>query len=267
MLHLVVLEQSLRSIQCLTATSVHYYLLQKPLQAYEFATMAINKAQNLYHTHAFQDDSPRLELWNRIYRVALLIEGELVVPLNLANSNSWNDEDSIPLPVATDVWSCDTVIASPQPDTPATTDSQPDKVMTYLLAEIAMRRMLNRNTTSISSSMDGTVEYAPVIARELEAQLEQWFSVLPDSLRFPRTFGSTISSHMSPQATFLCTQWWACMVSISWPSIKKALELPYVSDTLLQECKIYFHSYEQFIKSATASLHSCPPNRWTLYAR
>lgn len=265
MIHLVVLEHSLRSIQCLAATSIHYCLLLKPIQAHDLAVIAIKKLQDLHLSGGFHDDQSKFEHWIRVYRAILLVEGELAIPLRLSDLNTWDHEEEIPLPTGTDLWSFNKPI--PYPGTPEVMNStQPDRLVTYLLAEVAMRRMLQRNTTSISYSIDGTIEYAPVVARELEAQLEQWYSFLPESLRFPRDF-EDIPDLASPQTVFLCTQYWACMVSISWPSIVKVIQSQSLSQAIVNECRNYFHSFWQFIKSATAALKTCLPNKWTIYAR
>ena len=267
MMYLVVLEQSLRSVQCLAATSIHYCLLLKPIQAHDLAVMAIKKLQDLHLSGAFQDDQSNFEHWICVYRAVLLVEGELAIPLRLSDTNAWQHEEEISLPTGTDIWSFENNKTTPYPGTPGFMSStQSERLVTYLLAEVAMRRMLQRNTTSVSCSVHGTVEYAPVIARELEAQLEQWYSFLPESLRFSRD-SEDIQSLASPQTIFLCTQYWACMVSISWPSIVKVMESQVLSQSTMNECSSYFHSFGKFIKCATAALNICLPNKWTIYAR
>lgn len=267
MMHLVVLEQSLQSVQCLAASSIHYCLLLKPIQAHDLAVMAIKKLQDIYLSDAMLGDHPNLEHWIRVYRAVLLVEGELAIPLRLSDTNARQHEEEIPLPTGTDIWSFENNKTMTRPAAPGDMSSaQSDRLVTYLLAEVSMRRMLQRNTTSVSCSIDGTVEYAPVIARELEAQMDQWYSFLPESLHFSRYF-EDIENQASPQTVFLCTQYWACMVSISWPSIVKVMESRRLSQSTTNECNNYFHSFGQFIKFATAALNTCLPNKWTLYAR
>ena len=295
MLHVVVLEQSLRSVQCLVAASIHFYLLLKPLQAHDLVLLAIKKAQNLYMSGAFQDDHAAFEHWIRVYRIALLIEGELVVPLQLADSNAWETEDEISLPTGTSIWSFEanhsilppagTAVGSPPhtngtsasiTSSPAVTPAaeteppaqsiRPDEAITYLLAEIAMRRMLRRNTTAITISADGIAEYAPLVAKELETQLEQWCSVLPGPLRFARDF-EPLPPETPLQTPFLRTQYWACMVSFYWPAVVQVMELQRLVGVSVDGCRSYFHSYREFTKSAAEALKTCLPNKWTIYAR
>ncbi|OAQ60245.1 C6 transcription factor [Pochonia chlamydosporia 170] len=267
MLHLVILEQTMRSVQCLVAASIHYYLLLKPIQAHDLAMLAIKKAQNLHMSGALQHDLVHQEHWIRVYRIALLIEGELVIPLQLADSNAWDTEEEIPLPTGTDIWSYENDAALLPADSPGTTASvQSDDVITYLLAEIAMRRMLRRNTTAISISTDGSAEYAPLIAKELESQLEQWFSFLPEPLRFSREFDDKHHDH-SLQTPFLRTQYWACMVSFYWPAVVQVMEAKQLTETTANGCRLYFKSFREFVRSAVRALGYCLPNKWTIYAR
>ncbi|ETN44597.1 uncharacterized protein HMPREF1541_10267 [Cyphellophora europaea CBS 101466] len=266
MMHLIVLEQSLRSLQCLAAASIHYYLLLKPLQAHDLAVLAIKKAQDLYFTGAFKNDRRNLEHLVRVYRSVLLIEGELVVPLKLAESNASEYEEDIPLPSGIDIWSFEIEPATPDMSSTGSIGSPPsDQLATYLLAQIAMRRMLRRNTTAITLSARGTFEYAPMIARELEEQVHHWYSLLPESFRFLPT-SNPPDEERSPQTTFLCTQYWAYLVSIAWSSVVKIIDSQDMAVELQDQCRAYFQYYHEFIKSATSALTTCLPNKWTLYA-
>ncbi|KAK2616267.1 hypothetical protein QQS21_000902 [Conoideocrella luteorostrata] len=266
MLHLVVLEQTIRSVQCLVAASIHYYLLLKPIQAHDLILLAIKKAQNLHISGALEHDHVRLEHWIRVYRIALLIEAELVIPLQLADSNAWETEEDIALPTGTDIWSYENDASFLPADSPGTTKSvQSDDVITYLLAEIAMRRMLRRNTTAISLGADGSAEFAPLVAKELESQLEQWFSFLPEPLRFSREFDDMHHDH-SLQTPFLRTQYWACMVSFYWPAVVQVMEAKLLTETTINGCRLYFKSFREFVRSAVGALGTCLPNKWTIYA-
>lgn len=268
MMHLVVLDQSLRGLQCLAAASIHYYLLLRPLQAHDLATLAIKKAQDLYLNAAFKNDRRKLDHWTRVYRALLLVEGELVVPIKLAETNAWEFEEDIPLPTGTDIWSFEADPGTPDMSITGSIGSPPsDQLATYLLAEIAMRRMLRRNTTAIRLSAKGVVEYAPMIARELEEQVQHWYSLLPESLRFLQVMQSPSAEAQQLQTTFLCTQYWAYLVSIAWSSVVTVMDSPNAAQSTLEQCRAYFHAYEEFIKNANVALVTCLPNKWTIYAR
>src|SRR5690606_35833681 len=122
----------------------------------------------------------------------LLIESELGVQLNFADSGIWRYDEHLQLPTADETWhfgspaapatSPDAATTSPQSHVTDKSDSA--EVLTYFMAEIAMRRMLRRCTTSVSNWAGGRLQYAPIIADELERQLDQWYHYLPPSLRF-----------------------------------------------------------------------------------
>lgn len=262
MLHVVILEQSLRSVQCLLAASIYFYLFLKPLQAHDFAVMAIKKAQQLHVNGAFQEDQVAYEHWIRVYRIALLIEGELVIPLDLVDSKAWETEEEIPLPTGTDIWSFEgDSIVDQSPDS-----NSSDHIVTYLLAEISMRRILRRNTSAITISPDGKIDFAPLIAHELEVQVEQWYSFLPEPLRFSLDHYDD-RTDVPPFVIFLRTQYWACMVSFYWPAVVQVMETQILTESSMNGCRSYFHSYKQFIESSTRALTVCLPNKWTIYAR
>ncbi len=61
----------------------------------------------------------------------------------------------------------------------------------------------------------GYTRYAPVITFELRAQLSQWYSNLPPSLRFP--LGRT--PILDPQKAFPRAQYYSIIVITCWPFI------------------------------------------------
>jgi hypothetical protein len=144
-----------------------------------------------------------------------------------------------------------------------------DKVQSYFLAEIAMRRMLHRCTTSIRLRGDGKLVYAPVIAAELEYQLDEWYTYLPRLVRFERegVIRPVDGSADSALEGFLRTQYYACKASIYWPAVYQAIEFGEADNDLLTHCQKFFHSYVQFMASVKAAIHSCRVNMWTLFTR
>jgi hypothetical protein len=59
--------------------------------------------------------------------------------------------------------------------------------LSYFVAEIAMRKMLQRCTWSIRLESHGFHTYAPIVAAELERQLDEWHQLLPERLFFQTT--------------------------------------------------------------------------------
>lgn len=138
--------------------------------------------------------------------------------------------------------------------------------LSYLLTQIAMRQMLGRCTSSVSKSHNGQLTYAPVVAAELEAQLHQWYDLLPDTLRFkPQAVEEGFD--LSPNAVFLSVQYYACLASIYWPAVYQATCSEWPDEGLSTYCRKFFESYISFVPAAVSSMHGCPPNAWTIYAR
>ena len=268
-LHLVIHEQSQRSVQCLAAASIHCLLLLQPIRAHEYAVMGLKKARDLHTLRALAGDDADTEQWLRLYRILLLIEEELVVPLRLAESNAWESEEEVGLPTGADIWSfgrnSELALSPAGTADTAMGDHRSDNTVTYLLAAISMRRMLRRNTAAVTVSSEGTVEYAPLIAQELEIQLEQWWSVLPGSIRFQPEDDN--SEDACQQTVFLRAQYWACKVSYYWPAVVQIMDSKHLTEVTAKGSREFFRSYRQFIKSAIRALEACLPNRWTLYAR
>lgn len=151
-----------------------------------------------------------------------------------------------------------------------------DKVQSYFLAEIAMRRMLHRCNTAIRKTDEETVTYAPSIALELELQLDEWYEYLPDIIKFrmdnefpqspdvlsPSTFFPT----SCPLSNFLRVQYYCCKISIYWPAVYQATEDGTVTNQLQDHCQRFFAAYIQLIPSIMAAFQECIVNRWTLFA-
>lgn len=152
---------------------------------------------------------------------------------------------------------------------PSTQASEPgtDVTPAYFLAEIAMRRMLRRCTTSVSKSAEGELRYAPVIARELELQLDRWYEYLRPSLIFHKQPTAMYEIADVPRVQFLQAQFFACKASINWPAVYQTIKLGFVDEDLLPYCAKFFDDYVSFVLAAIRSMQTCIMNSWTLATR
>jgi hypothetical protein len=131
-----------------------------------------------------------------------------------------------------------------------------------------MRKMLRRCTWSISTLPHGSHIYAPIVAAELERQLDEWLQILPEPLSFQASSSCIGSSRRnSAWGEFLRTQYYAFKASIYWPAVYEALSSGEANNDLLLHCSKFFTSYAEFATSAAAAVTVCKPNVWTLYAR
>lgn len=131
-----------------------------------------------------------------------------------------------------------------------------------------MRNMLQRCTWSISTLSQGKQVYAPIVAAELECQLDEWLHMLPEPISFRASSPYMGDSwRNSARRTFLRTQYYAFKASIYWPAAYEALSAGEANDDLLLDVRKFFTSYAEFATSAASAVTVCKPNVWTLYAR
>lgn len=263
----VLIESSVRALQCLVFLSVYYLCLVKPCQAHDYVLIASMRAQNLLksgHLDVHQREHVRRAFW-----AILLIESELAIQLDLASSGVWKLDNEITLPSGCGPWvHAAPILSETSTDSPSstTTSQTSSEGLSYFLAEIALRRMLQRCTISIRQLPNCKQRFAPVIAAELELQLEQWHSYLPTALRFDRH--SISGDDSNPNALFLRTQYHAYKSSILWPAVYQAIEEGVdAEESVFPFCQNFYAAYALFVWSAAACIPQCVPNTWTLYAR
>lgn len=270
----VMADYSIAGLQCLVLFSLYYLCLIRPCQAHDYIMMASFRAQDMLKSRLYEDYPHQMEALRRACWAVNLIESELGVQLNFADSGIWKYDEHLQLPAADETWHFGSPAAATTPATNtrspqsnATDKSDSAEVLTYFMAEIAMRRMLRRCTTSVSNWAGGRLQYAPIVADELERQLDQWYQYLPLSLRFHRQPMRAADVPELPTAQFLQTQYSACKASIYWPAVYQAIESGSIDQPQLFYCSKFFDAYVSFSIAVEASLGTCVPNTWTLHAR
>lgn len=200
---------------------------------------------------------------------------ELAVNFDVVNSGIWTLDEHVGLPGCCDTWQYDIEVGSPlatlsPASVPSTASASVNKVQSYFLAEISMRRMLHRCNTAIRRVADGTINYAPAIALELELQLDEWYNYLPEVIRFHLDFDSTTFGVLldeCPLRNFLRVQYYCCKAAIYWPAVYQAMEDGVANGKLLGDCQKFFASYIQLMPSIMAAFQGCIVLRWTIFAR
>ncbi|KAL5345680.1 hypothetical protein ACLOAV_009434 [Pseudogymnoascus australis] len=276
-LHIVVSDCELTSIKCLVLISIYYCCLLKPYQAHSYCLIASSKIQNLLKGFASMEQCTLKthEQAVRVYWAVLLLESELGVNFDVANSGIWTLDEHVGLPDCSDTFQYDIGVGSPlaalSPSSVLSTASADiNKVQSYFLAEISMRRMLRRCNTAIGRGANGTICYAPGIAVELELQLDEWYNYLPEVIRFHLDFATTtfeVPPDECPLRNFLRVQYYCCKVAIYWPAVYQVMEDGIASGQLLDHCQKFFASYVQLMPSIMAAFRGCIVNRWTIFAR
>ncbi|KAL4781919.1 hypothetical protein BJX76DRAFT_333958 [Aspergillus varians] len=238
----VIMRTSVATAQCFILTAAYLFYLVRPLEAWTLLSNASMKLQLLFGNSSRVPLRLR-ELSVRVYWNALLYESDLLAELNLPHSGIVNFEELIDLPGGFDEDGAD------EDDDDDDDDDENDSAkgardkpvnpvgrdeLWYFLAEIALRRLLNRVSHMIYQK-DNTLTLASLtpIVSELDFQLSQWYEGLPQPVRFP--LSHTPISH--PVQTVLRLRYFACRTIIYRPYILAVFENEQASgDPWVMEC-------------------------------
>ncbi|KAB8224280.1 hypothetical protein BDV33DRAFT_199675 [Aspergillus novoparasiticus] len=252
-----------RSAQCLLLFAIYYLCYGQPFQAYDFAAMASAKLQNYIINELNADsDATQISILTNCFC-------EITVQLDLVNTGIHTVASFVPVPTSSGHWTWGLgQLFESSTTSDNDNESYPERSdQSYFVAEIAIRKMLQRCTWSTSTLADGSYAYAPIVAAELERQLDEWLRLLPQQLSF-RPFAATRSQPgrdpSSAHMEFLRTQYYVFKVSIYWPAVYEALTAGEANSDLLCHCAKFFTSFAQFVPSAAAAIAVCKPNLWTL---
>lgn len=210
------------STQCHILASAYLLYLVRPLEAWNLLHNTSMKVQLLLSSQ--QGIPPQLrELSERVYWNTLMIESDLLAEMDLPHSGIVQFEESMRLPRS---FPYDASTASPEE--PPGSDE-----LWYFLAEIALRRLLNRVSHLIYTTERNTrgsnfhvSSLDPVVA-ELDFQLTQWYENLPQPVKFPR---ERLPARNQVQ-TVLRLRYFACRTIIYRPYILAVL----ADETVAQE--------------------------------
>ncbi|CAK4032171.1 related to C6 finger domain [Lecanosticta acicola] len=203
----LLLRSDVLSAQAHILAAAYLLYLVRPLEAWNALCTASSKIQLLLSSPTTIPPQLR-ELAERIYWNTLLIESDLLAELDLPHTGIVSFEESMRLPRS---FPYDTTV----PDSPGTDD------IWYFLAEIAIRRLLNRVSHLIYSQKQQLGNLEPIVT-ELDYQLTQWYTSLPPSVRFPRER----TPARNQIQTVLRLRYFACRTIIFRPYIQAVLHEP-----------------------------------------
>jgi hypothetical protein len=202
------------STQCHILASAYLLYLVRPLEAWNLLHNTSMKVQLLLSSQ--QSIPPQLrELSERVYWNTLMIESDLLAEMDLPHSGIVQFEESMRLPRP---FPYDAVTASPEE--PPGSDE-----LWYFLAEIALRRLLNRvshliyTTERSTRGASGLTSSLDPVTTELDFQLTQWYENLPAPVKFPR---ERLPARTQVQ-TVLRLRYFACRTIIYRPYILAVL--------------------------------------------
>lgn len=204
--------------QCHLLAAAYLFYLVRPLEAWNLICSTSSKLQLLLMSPSRIPPHQR-ELVERIYWNTLLFESDLLSELDLPHTGVVQFEDNVGLPGGFEGDEREQVGRDE---------------LWYFLAEIALRRLLNRVSQLIYSkdSLASTSSLEPVVA-ELDFQLTQWYESLPLPLQFP----FTRTPLHDPVQAVLRLRFFACKTIIYRPYILAVLDNEQaVLDPTVREC-------------------------------
>ncbi|KAL5332843.1 hypothetical protein BJX70DRAFT_96253 [Aspergillus crustosus] len=231
----VMMRNSIIATQCILLAAAYLFYLVRPLEAWTLLSNASMKLQLLFGNPSRVPAQWR-ELSVRVYWNALLYESDLLAELDLPHSGIVNFEELVDLPGGFDED------GEEDEDGDNSDESAREKSahfvgrdqLWYYLAEIALRRLLNRVSHTVYKK-DNTLtltSLAPIVS-ELDFQLSQWYEGLPHPVRFPLSH-TPISN---PVQTVLRLRYFACRTIIYRPYILAVFENEQISaDSWVREC-------------------------------
>ncbi|KAF2457545.1 hypothetical protein BDY21DRAFT_28567 [Lineolata rhizophorae] len=211
------------SAQCHILASAYLFYIVRPLEAWNLLTSTSMKLQLLLSAPG-RLPSHSKELGERVYWNTLLFERyarDLLAELDLPHSGIVQFEESVGLPGGFE-------------------DEGEEAVgkdeLWYFLAEIALRRLLNRVSHLIytkTNAQTSTATLEPLVA-ELDYQLAQWYEGLPAPVRFPHSKVPL----SNPVQTVLRLRYFACRTIIFRPYILAVLndESAAMDPTVQENC-------------------------------
>lgn len=218
----VMMRNSVKAVQCMVLASAYLFYVVRPLEAWNLLSNGSMKLQLLL------GDSNRVpaqwkEISRRLFWNLLLYESDLLAELDLPHSGLVHFEELVDLPGGFEE-------EEDEEDGDLGDDHDPDGHPTgrsiegppgqdelwYFLAEIALRRLLNR-VSHLVYQIDHSHTLAALgpIVSELDFQLSQWHDSLPFSVKFPLT-QIPLSN---PVQTVLRLRYYACRTIIYRPYI------------------------------------------------
>jgi hypothetical protein len=228
------------SAQCTVLASAYLFYLVRPLEAWTLLSSTSTKLQLLLSAPG-RVPANQKELSERVYWNALLFESDLLAELDLPHSGIVQFEELVGLPGGFEQEEEDGI-------------GRDD--LWYFLAEIALRRLLNRVSQLIYSkdSMASTQSLEPVVA-ELDFQLTQWYDSLPLPLQFP--FSRALLA--DPVQTVLRLRYFACRTIIFRPYILAVLDDEQVAmDPAVREnCRKCLEASVRQLEHITAQYDPC----------
>ncbi|CAN6674908.1 hypothetical protein TRVA0_071S00320 [Trichomonascus vanleenenianus] len=222
MLGCVLEETSLKSIQCLILLSMFYGLKIMPMKAQEYVSIGCIKMQNLIEIRLANksldksgDDIYDFEEYEtRAFWALFILESEYAGTLHFANTGLSSYANNIKFPsLSEEPYNC---AGSPESDSSAIDEPDP-----HFLSEIGVRKIIDRTCYTFNNSESYTgnrTSFAPIVAKELQSQLDEWHLCLPESIKFDKSERQITNTGHSTRA-IIRAQYFATVILMYWPCV------------------------------------------------
>lgn len=238
----VMMRNTVFSTQCMVLASAYLFYLVRPLEAWTLLSNVSMKLQLLFGSPNRIPNQWR-ELSVRVYWNALLFESDLLAELDLPHSGIVHFEERVDLPGGFEDEGAEDEEDEEDGDndqgkeiraTGFREEAAGREELWYFLAEIALRRLLNRVSHIIyQKDRTHTLSSLGPIVSELDFQLSQWYESLPGPVQFPLTQAPL----SNPIQTVLRLRYNACRTIIYRPYILAVFENEQAgTDSGVREC-------------------------------
>jgi hypothetical protein len=263
LLPIVMMRNSVLAAQCIILASAYLFYLVRPLEAWTLLSSASLKLQLLFGNSSRVPLQWR-ELSVRVYWNALLYESDLLAELDLPHSGIVHFEELVDLPGGFE--------EDEDEDEDEEVEDEPREIkigsepvgrdeLWYFLAEIALRRLLNRVSHMIyQKDRPPTLGSLGPIVSELDFQLSQWYENLPQPIQFPLSH-TPVSNSVQ---TVLRLRYFACRTIIYRPYILAVLESEQASsDPVVKErCRRCLEATLRQLENITSHREGHLPYLW-----
>ncbi|CAI7583734.1 unnamed protein product [Penicillium bialowiezense] len=174
MLHLAHIDMSVEACQCLLLTGLYFSFLQRPLQTWSYVNSSATRCRFLLSCPFENPERDDREHITRIFWSCFVLESNYISELPSLPQNCNAEIESI--------------ISLPGKFHSHESIEEEEKSTFYLLASIALRRLLNRAHYMLYDRDIGlqiNSNHFPSVNQELARQLQDWYQTLPPSLQFP----------------------------------------------------------------------------------
>jgi hypothetical protein len=233
-----------------------YGLKVMPVKAQEYVSVASIKMQNLIEMRQENkpldksgDDTYDLEEYEtRAFWALFILESEYAGTLHFANTGLSAYANNIKFPSLSEEqyhWP-----GSPESDSSAIEEPDP-----HFLSEIGVRKIIDRTCYTFNNSGPHTANrtsFAPIVAKELQSQLDEWYLCLPESIKFDKLERPVIIARHSSRA-FIRGQYFATVMLMYWPCMMDIIVTGECQNQEHREAfKITIDAYVYFMLSGTS---------------